>query len=203
MKKPLSENTQLSKVQLVVYDELNVGKLLNWCSLNNVYYYIMRHEPENEGEKEHWHVALQSVEKSKHVFRLSQIINNCSCDNCTITINLFERLEGIDGFLLYCTHFLEEKVFQYDFSFFLTNDMPTVDIVRRAWENGTIDPNGKKVSYLSNVIELIQNGVLTDIDGVYLYFKEVAGRIPCYQELLYCKNFLNQTYKYVATKKEQ
>lgn len=191
MKDKLTLKSHLSKVQLVVYDRKNVDLISLFAGSHNCYYYSMMHQPEGDADKVHWHVAIRSAVGSKGLFRLSQIACSCSSEQCSITPNLFERLDGLDGFLIYCTHKLEEgKEFTYEFSDIETNDPLSVEQLESAWEKNAVNTNTKKVDYVGACVEAILAHQVSNVADIYYWFLANAFRKPSLQELSYCKAFI-------------
>lgn len=96
----------LTKVCCLIYNESEVNRLVELCSSKGLKYAYIKHLPESEDKKEHYHFVIFS--NSMLRFRLTKFVSDLT------PINLFEKLNNVNCYLRYMTHvdYVDKKQYE-------------------------------------------------------------------------------------------
>lgn len=103
----------LSKVCLISYDDEFITKLKEFCSNHNYKYYYIKHKPDIDNEKDHYHIIIES--DSYHRFSIKGLVDEKT------PLNLFEKLKNVSAYLRYMTHCDFDNKIHYDIKEIISN----------------------------------------------------------------------------------
>lgn len=154
-------NDSLTKVCCVLYDSDKVNTLVEWCKKHAYKYYYIKHQPEAEKTKEHFHFCIES--DSKHRFNMKSISSEED-------INLFEKCNSIGQYVRYMTHCDYDEKIKYEDTDIISN-VP-IETIRQLIEEA--DPNRlsateKSEADFNYIMSLIINGELRNLPQIIDY----------------------------------
>ena len=109
----IKEKQTLTKCCGVCYNQIDIDNIVKFCLSYGFKYYYIKHEADEEENKEHYHFIIQS--DSNHRFIIKTLLN----DN--FTSNLFQPLKSVNAYLRYMTHIDYVQKQQYDVDLICSN----------------------------------------------------------------------------------
>ena len=106
-------NDTLTKVCCVIYEESEVSRFVELCESKGLKYAYIKHFPEEEDKKEHYHFVVFS--NSRLRFRIIKFVSELT------PINLFEKLNNVNCYLRYMTHIDYVDKQQYEVENIISN----------------------------------------------------------------------------------
>lgn len=185
----------LTKVCGVAYEFSDIEKIVEFCKTYDYAYYYIKHIPDDEETKEHYHFIIESNYTKR--FRIMSLLSD------TFKENLFKPLKNVNSYLRYMTHCDYDFKTKYSSDEIISNiDTFTIeDMIQQANPN-KLDMKEVKANEFYSVVSAIEDYNLTSISSIMAYC--IENHIIYDLHWTYTLNtIINEKKRYIVNNEEK